>query len=438
MKKYISILLIMFLMPVLANAETLTYNVCETCEYTDLSTVKDNIDSLSDLTDKDIIININSDYSNQYGFNITEGSNFPKSITINGNNHNLDAVGVAFKNIKDVNISGFGSLAYITTENAQNLEVANIDKIIHQLDLTDIQNISVSNIGETNTISIYNSQKIKLLNTHAFLLLLGYVDSDSYQLNSEEINLNDVLEVDESTLNSLKTISILGNIKIENMDFGSQVIVPYTGTINIYNSNVGKIVSYPATGDIFVNIYNSNFNSLKYTNIDSSEDDSLNDFQQFMMNNEPGVLNYDIYDVDSTSMGGQTKSNTMVYFDKETKLKPGDKLDLSSYLDYYTEDKEIEYTIEDESIAKIENKELIGLKEGSTKVTITTDEGHVVYRINLVVEKETIPEKIDKMTIKVPITGNRIKAWVLVVSTLLLGVIVGCIYMLIKSKKVTK
>ena len=146
-------------------------------------------------------------------------------------------------------------------------------------------------------------------------------------------------------------------------------------------------------------------------------------------------LNYDIYDMDLTNMGDQLKSITTIYFDKEAKLKPGDTLNLVNYLDYYTEDKEIEYTIDDKNIAKIENKELSALKEGSTKVTVTTDDGHVIYRINLVVEKESIPEKIDKMTIKVPITGSKIKAWVVIVSALLLAVTLVCSYMLIKRRK---
>ena len=128
-------------------------------------------------------------------------------------------------------------------------------------------------------------------------------------------------------------------------------------------------------------------------------------------------------------------SNTTVYFDKELKIKPSDKIKLTEYLDYYTDDKEINYTIEDETIAKIENKELIGLKEGQTNVTVTTDDGHVVYRIKLNVIKETIVEQIENKTIEIPPAGIKIKLWVLVSVILLFGIIGVCIYILIRSKK---
>ena len=149
------------------------------------------------------------------------------------------------------------------------------------------------------------------------------------------------------------------------------------------------------------------------------------------------IKQYNVIEEDLSALFGIDPNSLMtkIYFDKESDLKSGDKLDLISYLDYYTSDKEIDYVIEDETIAKIENKELVGLKEGQTNVTVTTDEGHVVYRIKLNVIKENIVEKIDDMTVKVPITGTKIKVWVLVSIILLFGVIGIVIFKLIKRKR---
>ena len=390
MKKYIYLILSAILcVPFIVNAETLTYEVCESgCEYTNLWDVETAINNISDLSDKDIVINVNSDIANS--LSIGDFDNVPNSVTINGNNH-------------DINSSYLDLLA---------------------------KNITINNCNNLQTLTVADSDKINIKNSNIKEIQYMSIDSN-HQIKSDEINLLKKLNIDETSSNNLKTLFLLGNFKIENLDFKNIVLVPLVGTINIYNSKLNKIVNVPDRGKIIANIYNSTFNSLKYVNITSEEDTVASEFIQYVDNTlDSSVLSYDVYDLSAPEY-----SNTTVYFDKETKLKPNNKLNLVSYLDYYTEDKEIEYTIEDESIAKIENKELSALKEGSTKVTVTTDEGHVIYRINLTVEKETIPEKIDKMTIKVPITGSKIKAWVVVVSILLLGVIGVCSYILIKRKK---
>ncbi len=394
MKKYIYLILSLLLIPIMVNAETLTYEVCESeCEYTNLGDVENAIYSISDLTDKDIVINVNSDITTRYSLHIGDIAN---SVTINGNNH-------------DFNNTYFNLYS-------------------KQIEISDCNNL--------REIDFANSAKINIKNSNIKGILLYYMDSNN-QIKSEEINLSEIFDIDETSKNNLKALLLAGNFKIENMNFGDIVLIPAAGTIKIYNSQIGKILDYPMLGNITTNVYNSKFNSLKYVNITSREDVAMNEVEQFMESDNPksSLLNYDIYDMNFEEWNGRVSVTTTIYFDKEAKLKPGDKLNLVSYLDYYTEDKEIEYTIDDESIAKIDNKELIALKEGNTKVTVTTDDGHVVYNINLVVEKETIPEKIDKMTIKVPITGSKVKAWVVVISVILLGVIGVCSYMLIRRKK---
>ena len=395
MKKYIYLILSLLLIPIMVNAETLTYEVCESgCEYANLNDVRIAIRNIDDLTDKDIVINVNSDNTSGYNLNISDFDNIPNSVTINGNNHDFN-----------------------------NKELVLLAK-----------NITINDCNNLEALITADSDKINIKNSNIKRIQYMSIDSNG-QIKSEEINLSEILDVDETSRNNHIGLILVGNFKIENMNLKNILLEPVGGTINVYNSQIDKVLNMPQFGNITTNIYNSKFTNIKYKNITTGEefDSEINNIN--LSDGDFSKLNYDVYDMDFTNMGGQTKSITTVYFDKEAKLKPDDKLNLVDYLDYYTEDKEIEYTIEDESIAKIDNKELIALKEGSTKVTVTTDEGHVVYNINLVVEKETIPEKIDKMTIKVPITGSKVKAWVVVISVILLGVIGVCSYMLVKRKK---
>ena len=72
-------------------AETLTYEVCESgCEYTNLNDVRRSIANISDLTDKDIVINVNSDITSGYDLYIGVIDNMPNSVTINGNNNDIN------------------------------------------------------------------------------------------------------------------------------------------------------------------------------------------------------------------------------------------------------------------------------------------------------------------------------------------------------------
>ena len=389
MKKYIYIILSLFLfMPFMVNAETVTYNVCESgCEYASWSSVISSIQSLGDLSDKDIVINITSNLNeNGYGNRIGSESNYAKSITINGNNFDFKYSG------------GFYA-----------------DTIV---------------INEVKTINnyyiyFYNPKKITMTNSTLNQIVFRFDEN-------LQVKLNEI--IDSDSLSCVKMIVFYNDMLIDNMDFSNTILGLAAGKVEIHDSKISTIISAPTGGNVVADIYNSSFDKLQFKKITTLEEYS-DEVMPYFNTYDNNYLHYSRYEVNATDIGLQGTANITVYFDKEATVKAGNKLDLSSYLDYYTEDKEIENTIEDESIAKIENKELIGLKEGSTIVTVTTDEGHVVYRINLTVEKETIPEKIDKMTIKVPITGSEVKAWVLIVGGILLGIIGICICMLIKRKK---
>ena len=409
--KRLYILLILLILPLIVNAETLTYDVCDTCEYTELYRLETVINNISNLSDKDIIINVNKDTVGigHYG----NDTNKIKSMTING-------------------ING------ATINPNYGMDICADNVTINNVIFNNINNNGINGIG------IGNASNIIINNSIIPVLEIVWTS------RNETLELNDILNIDEYSLNNLKIFALSGsNLIIKDLQMPNIRLSLIGGNYEIYNSSFNKIIHFYPTeyGNVLndassANIYNSKFKSLKYFNISNLleiDEETQGNISAGLLFDiiTDDMLPYDIYNVnakDSTT-GEYTNVETNVYFDKEAKLKPEDKLNLVNYLDYYTEDKEIEYTIEDESIAKIENKELIGLKEGSTKVTITTDEGHVIYRINLTVDKETIPEKIDKMTIKVPITGSVVKEWVIGLIVLIVGVIGMCSYILIKRKK---
>ena len=350
MKKYIYLIISILLLPIVVNAETITYDVCVSgCEYTKLSDLRSAMINLSYLNGKDIVINIGSDLEDDMSCNLSFSDKVFRSLTINGNDNIIN----------DFSVS------------------------------TSANNVIIKNVKTTQnaTLSSYNAKKLIIENSEIQTVSLLYFNLNTGQMNTQEVKLNQVLEMDEKSTSNLQILSFLGNAIIDNMNFSKCLLYITGGTCNIYNSKINKILSVPMMKNIEINIYNSEFNSLKFKKL-TSLDEWDNERQKYYTSHDLSTLNYDIYSLNIEELGGQTKSITTVYFDKEAKLKPDDKLNLVNYLDYYTEDKEIEYTIEDESIAKIENKELIGLKEGSTNVTVTTDEGHVIYRINLVVEKK--------------------------------------------------
>ena len=390
MKRIWILFISLFLIPTLVNAETLTYEVCESgCEYTNLSDVGTAIGNISDLSDKDIIININSDLSNGY---IRIGSESDQktanSVLINGNNYAIN----------------FSSIYFY----ANSVTLKNIKKMEREL-----------------YFYVYNAQKIKLENSDISQLLILYLDNSTGSISQEEKDLSKILEIDEISNNNL-LLALVGNIKIENMDLKNYIIALLGGTLNISNSEIGKTLSVPQSGFTTINIYNSKFNSLKYKNFSSFNEysEAFNDEDSF------SSLEYDIYDVMAPSY-----SKTTVYFDKEFEINSGEEIDLKSVLDYFPEDEEITYLIDDDDVASIDNLKLKGLSSGKTYIEITTGSGLLVYRVMLKVGEDNLAEQIDRMTVRVPITGSKIKAWVLVISLILLTLIGICTYILINRRK---
>ena len=91
MKKY-WLLLIVFLFPIIINAEAITYNICKSgCEYNDLETVSNEINSLTNVDD--VIVNFKD--SELYDGNLYYISEHDlNSFTVNGNNSTINAIDI--------------------------------------------------------------------------------------------------------------------------------------------------------------------------------------------------------------------------------------------------------------------------------------------------------------------------------------------------------
>ena len=404
-RNILMISLFIFIFPLMVNAETIEYNICKNgCEYSDFISVGRNIYETSNLSDKDIVIKITDSETYEwpeYEVDFGQSNNRIKSISIDGGNCNISYY-------NNPTISFFA-------------------------DEVNIKNVRFSDVVN---FLMHDSKRVKITSSQIRGIAFEYLNDDG-TFNDEEINISDVFEIDNSSYNHLKMLGFAGKIKIQDMDFTDQVVMPMGGTINIYNSNVKKVLNFPAYAKVDTNIYNTKIDGLKYTRVVSEDDEAYLDFMNFFDTYDPSVLKYDIYEAngDAFMLSPSNVSNTMVYYDSDVSSKPSNELNLTDYLDYYTDDKEINSFVETSSVASIKGTKLKALKPGNTKVQVTTDDGHIVYNINLTVEKETIPEKIDKMTIKVPITGSKLKLWVLIVGGILLGIVGTCLCMLIKRKK---
>ena len=473
MKRILVVTISLFLMPVIVNAETITYEICKNgCEYDEVYSVGLNINQDPNLADKDIIIKVTDSATYDW----------PVENAIFGSNDNI---------IKSLSID-FGN-SYINN----NYDYIYVNFYVDNLSLKNINYIG----DNEETFYINSAKKVTISNSK--------VDAISFLYDTEdEILLNDVLNIDSQSLNNIKVLGLAGNIGIKNMDFSNTVLRIIGGKINIWNSNIFRLMNSLEKNTAETNIYNSKFHSLIYKQLRDDGSEYDDDFDVWRTINDGrkinNITNFDRYIFDVYLIYYHYFSNTTVYFDKEAEIKVNDKLNLVDYLDYFTEDKEISYTIEDETIAKIENKELIGLKPGNTKVEVTTDDGHVIYNINLTVytvsEKKvsmkaetklklnsvfndldmsnisddvweisnlsvakivngeiislakgetdivatingvkyiyhlTVSDTLVSKEIKVPITGKNIKLWVVIVTILLLGVIGMCTYILIKKK----
>ena len=418
MKKYFYIILSLLLIPMLVNAETLTYNICKSgCEYNDVTTVLNEINNATENSDIKIVFK-DSDtyegYSNQFIYSINRHFS---SFEIIGNNATIKNLAIEIKaddiDIKDLTISkektDNNSGVSVIECQANNLIVNNINIVTL---IADTNNINISDSNFIDGISGDINNEININNLNAKMVLIGQDGGSTLSTaNIENINI-DLLYLEDcnATIRNSKVIGIISSY----------------GTLNVYNST-GKVLASNA------NIYGSNNTKTDYIKV-TNENQLSTAFTNY---EDTGLFNPDnwLYTYTEIAIEPEIPSGIFVYYDLEKDVSVNQKIDFLQLFNTDIAEKEVAYTVNDNSIVKIEDNSLIGLKEGSTTIVGTTDDGHIIYTLKVNVLKETIPEKIDKMTIKVPITGSKVKAWIVVVSTILLGVIGVCSYMLIKRKK---
>ncbi len=436
MRKYLYTLITLLLVPVLVNAETLEYNICKSgCEYSEFETVMDILQEMNDNNEfngQDIIINFkdnneytlgNNDNVKNYGINASGVSNIDRinSFTINGNNNiikhfalQIDANKIDISNLSLINIS-------TSQENFSLIFLGNEVKInnIKKDNIENNEDMSLQHIDNNLHLTMIYADNLEINNSNAEYIMFSTLDS---------LGLSEKSSATISDSNIVVYINGCKNTQINNSNF---FMISNNGIVNIYNTKLSLLSNYNFSSndnEVKADCYNCDFyKNIKYSKL--SENEANNQFPS-----EENVFQYggvvDLYGREEL----KDKVNSYIHFDEEKTLKVGETMNLLELFKYRT-GSEISWQLDNEGIVNIDNELIKGIKEGLVTISATTDEGHIIYNLKLIVEKETIPEKIDKMTIKVPITGSKIKAWVVVVSVALLGVIGTCSYMLIRRKK---
>ena len=439
MKKYFYILLILLLMPILVNAETLEYNICKNgCEYDELSEVLNILTEMSnnlEFNGQDIIINITDNESydltdTEYIIANEDRINDISSITINGNNaiinNNNDSMINFAMSAQKITINNLNIINTFDNDeyaNAKEIPSDVIDKLLAitvNSELVEINNCNIPELMSMNGNIKIRKSKINVVISDSLNIddsdigfIWGFVSSNNYVFNNSKIT---------------GFIGDSGDIYAYNVDMTAHNCIFRNGlffinsNVNIYDSNIVKIVNYHDLSNASnFNIYNSKLNGILYAN-PNTDDEAQRVLGENFEERDPSTWHFNILDI---------HADTYVHFDDTITLKPGETIDLKDKFGFDNDDL---WSLED-NIGDINGNILTATKVGKTKLILNADEEHFLYNINLVVEKETIPEKIDKMTIKVPITGSKVKVWVVVVSILLLVVTLVCSYLLIKNKK---
>lgn len=163
MKKVIIVLISIFIIPILVNAETLTYNVCDTCEYNNFYLFADDIKNIDNPRDKDIIINLGLNSSHILSIG---SSNAPvKSVTINGNSNGIDngnwsiyAEKITINNLNLTSISMIGLQTKKIIVNHSNIGASFIffDMNYHG-DLKDVLSIDEYSLSKNQIVVGFNS-----------------------------------------------------------------------------------------------------------------------------------------------------------------------------------------------------------------------------------------------------------------------------------------
>lgn len=443
MKRIIIIVLSLFIMPILVNAETFTYNVCDTCEYADYESLSNYINSISNLSDKDIIINVNSDISSR--LSIGSLSNMPNSVTINGNNHfyNTDHIIISSKKVV---INDIIDPFFFKNDDSGDIEtfinkINEVSSIIFlSAESTELNNSYVTMLYNYydlfyqdygKSILVFNNSHVNYVssaNLNADDSDLGYI-TDMFSKGTRKYNFKNtkingfVLE----NINEKMNYFILTDTELnaDNTLFRMPMFM-MNSNANFNNCVLSQLLSYSESPNTnLINIYNSKIRDVSYINIDSEENNDAIINSNFDLYN-PSTWPFNIIDF---------FSSVHIYYDDTIILNPNDIIDLKEKFGFENEGL---WSLE-ENIAEINGNKLQAIKPGETKLLLNADKEHFSYNIKLIVNKETLPEKIsntiENKIIKVPITGKSIKLWIVIVTALLLSVIGVCSYILIRKRK---
>ena len=404
MRKYIYTLITLLLIPMLVNAETLEYNICKSgCEYSSFDEIRNHSNGILNevgeevFSTYDVIINFkDSETYEAEGF----GYGIVNSLTINGNNANIT---------------------------------------INSFEINLINKVTLDSLN---------------IKTKYFNILGKYDDS---RLGNPEYNeyKNNVFNINNCSINTNILYFATGVFNISNSSLNSFIAFNLLCDVNIENNSLSPIFAYIGGDDsiwydtnIYININDLEKNKKIVRTLYTEENMDVLLTKYPELNESDGELDkYFFIEVPLTEEhinNGITKTNNIFIKQEVSKIiKANTNISefegefVNTYEDSIgyddIKDLSIEWKSENQSIAKLDNGVIIPVNPGN--VDLVGTRGNDIYTIHLTVEKETIPEKIDKMTIKVPITGSKVKAWVLIVGGILLGIIGICVYMLIKRRK---
>ena len=338
MKKYFYTLLILLLMPILVNAETLEYNICKSgCEYSELEDVLTELQEKgnnNEFDNHDIIINLNDE--ERYDINshtiYGQGAENINSFTINGNGNSINSQGslyimakkITINNIKDSNC--LNNESYLNLNNLiqyfrDNPIVYSLASNYVEINNSDLLYIYVGSNNQNNCLLTVNSSKINIIMTYNIKLN----DSDVGFIGGESDNSLKTYEFNNTKLNGFVSggsgsefIIVNANIEANNCTFRNGFAL-VNSTANIHNSTLNKIINSGDEGNTkTINIYNSKITGVKYAYV-SNEDDANSVVGSNFNPSDTTTWPLDIMDF---------INNTYVHYDDVITLKPGETFSL--------------------------------------------------------------------------------------------------------------
>ena len=377
----------------LVNAETLEYNICKSgCEYSSLEEITNHFEEIYNevgeevFSTYDVIINFKDSETYEEGH---FGYGYVSSLTINGNNAKITVDEVSFLNIKKVIF--------------ENLTITASSVVF-------VGKYDYSKLGNPE----YNEYKNNVFN----------INNCSIKTNIWYFEMG-TFNISNSSLNGTAMCNLLSDVNMHKTSLMPFLLL--SGGEGAYDSNVYLNMKYLDNDKDIIRLLpseeNANEIDARYPEVNESVESNL-DLDKYFFIESPLTEEY--------INNGITKTNN-IFIKQEVSKNIKGNTNISEFESEFVntyedsigyddiKDLPIEWKSENESIVKLENGVIVPVSAGN--VDLVGTRGNDIYTIHLTVEKETIPEKIDKMTIKVPITGSKVKAWVVVIGALLLGVI---------------